>query len=825
MPLLGLFILVFLGLGYTSARAQINHQAQVARSLSQLADYHLQQGEHILLALANTVEATGSREAGIFMRSTWDAYGYFETLYHLDENNRVSQVMPEDPRFAGLDFSNVPGVGDPLHGVPAPYLSVRTGEPVVLLTQTIPSGGKLVGELRLGLLQQEIAAIQRQSTGEFVFITDQNGTLLAHPDPRAVLERDNVSQLPVFLRLNRNAKPMVYDMGGTSYLGLSVPVQRTDWVVVDQVPLRRFCWTYLSAIVEIFLASLILWFVSWYWLRARLDRQVSKPLNVLGQMTEAITRGQFQDVAATPRPDPAFAELDQLSANFRQMAVRLHLREEELRRNEAQTTSLLRAIPDLIFMLGRDGEYITCHVGDESAVYMPMEAFQHRKIQEVLPEPLGRQFQEVIGAVLGGNTVRSLEYSLIIQGEERNFEARVAPCGPDVVIAVVRDMTRQKRGEAQRLNLQLQLQQAQKMESLGNLAGGVAHDMNNVLGAILGIASFLQEMRPEGEHLGKAADTIVKAANRGAELVRNLLRFARQEPIRRNNLDLNSLVGDVAQLLERTTLAKINLALDLAPALRPVSGDPSSLTHSLMNICVNSVDAMPNGGTLTMRTRNVDDGWVEIAITDTGCGMPPEVLQKALDPFFTTKGTGKGTGLGLTMVYSTVKAHGGWMDLQSEPGKGTCVTLRFRPAEPGGAPSEPQDVDGPPVQAHALKILVVDDDELMQVTLLRLLETLGHVPVTAADGESALVSLAEGSLPNLILLDMNMPGLGGMGTLPRIRANHPALPVVLITGKADQDALALVQTYPCVSLLPKPFSLGELRDRIESCTSTHSLGG
>ncbi|MBK9795856.1 MAG: PAS domain S-box protein [Holophagaceae bacterium] len=365
-----------------------------------------------------------------------------------------------------------------------------------------------------------------------------------------------------------------------------------------------------------------------------------------------------------------------------------------------------------------------------------------------------------------------------------------------------------------RQRLESQLHQAQKMESLGILAGGVAHDMNNVLGAILGLASVHLENQPAGSPLHRAFSTITKACTRGGTLIQSLLGFARQGLAEEKNLDLNVLVQDEIRLLERTTLARVRLEMDLAGDLRPIRGDASALTHVLMNLCVNAVDAMPDNGTLTLRTRNLGADWIEVQVEDTGSGMSKEILDKAMDPFFTTKGQGKGTGLGLSIAHSTIKAHHGQMDISSAPGRGTQVRLRFpacpaesRAADPGKA--APQGTS-----ADRLTVLLVDDDELIQSSMQAILELLGHAVATARSGEEALAALEAGLEPNVVILDLNMPGLGGAGTLPRLRALRPTLPVLLATGRADQTALRLLEEHPFVTLLAKPFGLKELQQHL-----------
>ncbi len=382
------------------------------------------------------------------------------------------------------------------------------------------------------------------------------------------------------------------------------------------------------------------------------------------------------------------------------------------------------------------------------------------------------------------------------------------------VIGTLLNITLRRQAEAERNKFQAQLLQVQKMESLGNLAGGVAHDMNNVLGAVLAMASANLEIQEPGSPAYRAFETIVQAATRGGKMVKGLLNFARQSTLENQVLDMNAILQEEVNLLERTTLAKVHLVLDLAHPLGAIRGDASALTHAVMNLCVNAVDAMPENGTLTLSTRNVDGQAIEVLVQDTGSGMTKDVLDKALDPFFTTKEQGKGTGLGLSMVYATVKAHQGTLDIQSEPGRGTRIRLRF-PACPGametGAEVDPRVKKG---SARRLSILVVDDDPLIQSSFRAQLDVLGHEVVTTPCGEDALGVLRSGLQPDLVILDMNMPGLGGRGTLPLLRVQCPTVPVLIVTGRGDQGALDLVQSHAHVSVLLKPFTLKDLQDQL-----------
>ena len=366
----------------------------------------------------------------------------------------------------------------------------------------------------------------------------------------------------------------------------------------------------------------------------------------------------------------------------------------------------------------------------------------------------------------------------------------------------------------EKLDLMAQLSQSQKMESLGILAGGIAHDMNNVLGAILSLASAHLTTQVPASATYQAFETMRDAALRGRGMVKRLLNFARQGPNETRVMDMNSVILEQVRLLEYTTLAQVHLEMELAPALKPIQGDASALAHLFINLCVNSVEAMGEGGTLTLRSRNTPEGRVEVQVEDTGCGMSREVLDRAMVPFFTTKEVGKGTGLGLSIVYTTMKAHGGLLAIRSVLGHGTCITLDF-PAAQAEVPAETPLASAPVLASSAsLTVLLVDDDDLILRSTAMLVEVLGHKVVTAERGEEALARLSAGLKPDVVILDMNMPGLGGKRTLPKLRSLCPDLPVLLATGRADDEALSLIAAHPRVSLLSKPFTIEELQGEL-----------
>ncbi len=490
--------------------------------------------------------------------------------------------------------------------------------------------------------------------------------------------------------------------------------------------------------------------------------------------------------------------------------------EQALRKSEAQTRALVNAIPDLVFINRRDGEFLDFRAPNPESLILPPDGFLHRKASDVLPEPLGSTFMKAYEDAIENASTVELTYSVPIGDTERYFEARVVPMLDDLVLTIVRDITTRVRSDEQNHALLVQLQQSQKMDSLGRLAGGVAHDMNNVLAAILGLATANIGAQPPGSKGRFAFETIIRATERGGELVKSLLRFAHQAKAEERVLDLNEIVNDQVRLLERTTLARVRTTLDLAENLQPILGDSNAIAHALINLCVNAVDAMPDGGSLTLRTRNISPDWVEVCVEDTGEGIPKAILDRILDPFFTTKEIGKGTGLGLSMVYSTVKAHHGQLDIQSEVGLGTSVVLRFPAREVTQNSTVLSNISMEETPSISLNVLLIDDDDLVRMAVSEQLSALGCMVTTADSGEAALTALEVGPVPDLIILDMHMPGLGGRGTLPRIRAKQPSLNVLLATGRVEQATMDLIKGDSYTTLLSKPFSLEGLRTAIQA---------
>ena len=378
---------------------------------------------------------------------------------------------------------------------------------------------------------------------------------------------------------------------------------------------------------------------------------------------------------------------------------------------------------------------------------------------------------------------------------------------------------RQREAEEEQTRLEQQLRQSQKMEAIGTLAGGLAHDMNNVLSAIMGAASLLKHDLDAGDARQQEVSDILDAGKRGRKLMRNLLGFARKGKYRKERVYLWQVASDIAEMLQRTVDKQIEIRTDLDPDAPSVAGDPDQLHHALMNICLNAVDAMPAGGTLTVSLDSLGEApadpgqpaYVRMTVEDTGQGMEPETLAHAFEPFFTTKPKGLGTGLGLSMVYGTVENHGGAVELQSEPGQGTSVTVLL-PAlaqEELDAPEETVETEA--FQSVGEGVLLVDDEELIRRVGERLLRKLGYKVAVAVDGRQAVELLREHAADfQLVILDLVMPGLDGEETFHQLRETDPLIPIILSSGYSRDEKVKRLLMAGANGFLQKPFELKHL---------------
>ena len=502
--------------------------------------------------------------------------------------------------------------------------------------------------------------------------------------------------------------------------------------------------------------------------------------------------------------------------------------DEALRASEEKYRLHFENVNDVVLSVDRGFRITSISPSVETILgYKPEELIGQTiaELKIIAPESRER-ISQGIGEVFSGAHVEMLEYEFLKKdGSKRLGELNVAPRrkGGEVVelICVARDITEQKE-------LQQQLFQSQKMESIGTLAGGIAHDFNNILGGILGYASLMKAKMTKGHSFYNYVDTIETGSMRAAQLTDQLLAFARGGKYDIRPVDLNKIIDETLKIINRTFDKSIEVEMQLHDQLPTVEADAGQIQQVIMNLCINAGDAMPGGGKLTIQTEieTLDNGYVKthmgakagehavLSVTDTGIGMDSKTSQRIFEPFFSTKGEGKGTGLGLAMVYGVVKNHGGYVDVYSEPGLGTTfkiyLPLSGKPESEASSEAE-HELDGNEL------VLVVDDEEPIRALAKEMLESYGYRVILAEDGERGIEMFEENSGEiGLVILDMVMPNMGGRETFLKMKKINPKVKALLSTGYSQSGKAQEILDNGVLGFIQKPYQLRALLSKVRS---------
>jgi len=419
--------------------------------------------------------------------------------------------------------------------------------------------------------------------------------------------------------------------------------------------------------------------------------------------------------------------------------------------------------------------------------------------------------REVVARVAAGESVQ-MSMPLNLPTGKRVYEFSMRPAmDENRVIALVPEAVE----VTARVRAEQALQQAQKIEAIGNLTGGIAHDFNNLLMAVLGSLELLRKRLPDDPALLRLVDNAAEGARRGKSLTARMLAFARRQDLKPERIDVRALVRDMGELLARALGPTVTIEIAMPPELAEVEIDPHQLEAALLNLAVNARDAMHGTGPMVIAAceqhvqRPRPGRFVCLSVTDRGEGMDEATLKRATEPFFTTKGVGKGTGLGLSMVHGLAEQSGGTLVLKSTPGKGTTAEIWLPAHQPASAATPLEPARPAPGAGEPLTILAVDDDALILMSTVDMLEDLGHAVVAADGGERALAQL-DGTKFDLLITDHAMPRMTGAQLVTEVRSRFPDMPVILATGYADLPAGLIAD----VMRLSKPFSQAELADAL-----------
>jgi len=497
--------------------------------------------------------------------------------------------------------------------------------------------------------------------------------------------------------------------------------------------------------------------------------------------------------------------------------------------------AVIDATPDAIFVKDLEGRYVLVNQAAARFVGRTPDQVIGRQDFELYPEETARRFVQDDKAVLDTGKAMSFEgvatsssgtqAYLVTKGAYRDKDGKILG-----IYGISHDITELRSAQDSLEQTRQALFRSQKMEAVGQLTGGIAHDFNNILMVILGNLELLRMRLPHvDDPTTELIDETLRATKHGQDLTGDLLAFSRRRQLNPQPVAINALVDSIVRLLTRTLGASVRVTTTASRDAGVAMVDPAALEAAILNIALNARDAMPDGGTLTIRTskaeitqapRTEDDlaigQYAMLAIQDTGTGMPPDVVARVFEPFFTTKTAGTGSGLGLSMVYGFAKQSGGAVTIASEMGRGTTVII-YLPLTKNKPVTTPADSlpMGPPLAAHT--ILVVEDEAAVRSTVRRQLETLGHRVLVAADADMAMPILTGSDRPDVLLTDVVLgSGMNGIDLAEAARSMTPGLPVIFMSGfTAVPEAQQRIKDSGA-PLLTKPSTLSQLERAINA---------
>ncbi len=588
-----------------------------------------------------------------------------------------------------------------------------------------------------------------------------------------------------------------------------------------------------NAILLVLSVSLILIFITTGILLRIFMR---KPLDILQKGIDRVAKGDY----SYGFTEIHHQELSGIAQRFSEMAAKIQGREsllqaevaerkraeKKIRESEAKSRALLDAMPDMMFEVDRNGVLLD-YKGAREDLYVPPEEFLGQKVSDIIPLEVGPLFLKKIELALSTRRIQIFEYELPIKDKRAYFECRMVSFTKETTMAIVRNITESKQAAKDKFRLEEQLRKAQKMEAIGTLAGGVAHDLNNVLSGLVTYPELILMDLPQDSPLRKSILAIQKSGERAANIVQDLLTLARRGVSVSEVVNINDIIRERIKSPEYEKLKQnhpnVQLEIDLEPNLLSVGGSPVHLSKTLMNLVSNATEAMPEGGIVSIVSENryidkpirgyddIEEGdYVTLRVSDSGIGIPAHNIERIFEPFYTKKAMGSsGTGLGLAVVWGTVKDHKGYIDVQSVEGQGSTFEI-YLPASRQDLSREETCLPIEDYMGNGERILVVDDVEEQRGIASRVLQKLGYSVKSVSSGEEAVDYMKTNSA-DLLVLDMIMdPGIDGLETYKRILQLHPHQKAIIASGFTESKRVKEAQKLGAGAYVKKPYLLEKI---------------
>ena len=561
-----------------------------------------------------------------------------------------------------------------------------------------------------------------------------------------------------------------------------------------------------------------------------------KPLNILQKGIDRVAQGDYDyrfdeihhieltGIAGRIKEMAADIQAREISLQD-EVTVRKHA-EEKIRESEAQSRALLDAMPDMMFQLDRNGYFLKYH-GTQQDLHLAPDTFLGKKIDDVLPADLAQLQHAKTEQALKTRQLQIFEYDLLINDKKTYFECRMVAISDETIMAVVRNITESKQAATDKSRLEEQLRKAQKMEAIGTLAGGVAHDLNNVLSGLISYPELILMDLPADSSLKSSILAIKKSGEKAANIVQDMLTLARRGVAVSEVVNLNDIITDYLRSPEYEKLKQthfdLTLEVSLEPELLGITGSPVHLSKTVMNLVSNAAEALVDGGRISISSENryidkpisgyddIQEGdYVTLTVSDTGIGIAAQEIERIFEPFYTKKAMGRsGTGLGMAVVWGTVKDHMGYIDVQSTEGKGTKFFI-YLPAcrHPLTRKETRRSIED--YRGKGEFLLIVDDIKDQRDIATGILTKLGYRVESVSGGEAA-VDYLKTRTADLLILDMIMdPGIDGLETYRRILELHPAQKAIIASGYSESERVKEAQKLGAGAYVKKPYLMEKM---------------
>ncbi|MHC1685449.1 MAG: ATP-binding protein [Clostridiaceae bacterium] len=710
IPLMILELVAIVGYAYLEEEKNNLRQTQITQSIINIMDYHVDQGGKILESLALIAENSNAENLRSFMESSWKSYGYFETLYYLDQHNKVQVLIPSDTRYMGIDMSRMLKIRQPREKkdiiISRPFISLRTGEPTVSLIRYISDGRCIVGELNLGVIQKEVDKINKDSKLGFIFVTDQYGTLLAHPSLDLVKQQANVGNLKVF---NSDKNSIVYEDNESKVIGSANKMERTGWVVVNQVSLLTFFSQYIWIVGLTVISLLVCWILLIKNLSKQFKRYIISPLEIFSKLTNELAIGEYKSNKEISLETSSFSELNKLETDFNYMSNKLKVREDSLKESEERYRGLFNRVPIGLFSITLKGEILDINPEAISILRYPNKdellkinisklllIFTLKKIRSVddikwdfnnFETQMIRYDGEIVWVRINGRLVFSeKENQLYCEGSIEDIN--------------LRKNNEEKIREQQELLFQAEKTQREILEKSLKIKDGfislISHEFKTPLNVIYSAIQLIETVY-EG-HISNRVKEVISSIKlntfRQLKLANNLIDItmlnSEQAEISTKNVNLVKITKTIIRFADEYTKEKnITITFESNIACENIIIDYEKYQRILLNLLSNAVKFTDYGGNISIILNfDVTYNIIEMKVMDTGVGIPRNKQEIIFEQFGQVDNNlnrqAEGLGIGLFLVKLLVNALGGTIKVESELEIGSIFTviLPFRKSEP-----------------------------------------------------------------------------------------------------------------------------------------------